>query len=168
MGYTYNITDSFTRPNNTTAYADGDIIANHATAGSVVPLKFAIGARGGHIVRVAIQKTDQTDVVNSDFTLQLFTEDPTFVNGDNGAFAAGTNISGHFASITIPLMTAYSDDAQGLINVGETGGPQVSAGYSSIHAVGPVIYGVLMANGAYSPVAEEVFTVILTIDPDTA
>jgi hypothetical protein len=27
-----------TRPNNTTAYTNGDLVANNATAGSVVPL----------------------------------------------------------------------------------------------------------------------------------
>lgn len=36
-----------TRPNNTTAYTNGDLVANNATAGSVVPLVFGEALAGG-------------------------------------------------------------------------------------------------------------------------
>ena len=45
----YRSTASFIRPDNTTAYADNDLIANHATAGSVVPMKFH-QERGGKLI----------------------------------------------------------------------------------------------------------------------
>jgi len=47
---------SFTRPANTTAYADGDLVANSATAASVVPLTFTSSRVVGHgtIARVRL------------------------------------------------------------------------------------------------------------------
>ena len=52
------VTDSFTRPANTTQYTAADLVANNATAGSVVPLTFNTGRGGIRIKGVHI--TNQT------------------------------------------------------------------------------------------------------------
>jgi hypothetical protein len=43
----WNPSASFTRPNNTTAYASGQLVANSTTAGSVAPMAFVLGIPTG-------------------------------------------------------------------------------------------------------------------------
>lgn len=149
------ISASFTRPANTTAYADNDLVANSTTAGSVVPLAFNLGAGGSHIVGIRVEKTDQTDVVNSDFTLNLYGSSPTVANGDNGAIS--TDIADKIAIVDMQTtMTAGTDDAYVLLNYGDTGFLQ------GMYTDKQVIYGLLEANAAYGPASGEVFTVYLT------
>lgn len=145
---------SFTRPNNTTAYADGDLVANSTTAGSVVPLVFVIPNRRSCIIRGAsVAKTDETDVSNALFTLHLFRSSPTVANGDNGALS--TNIANKIGTINVGQMVAYTDDAYVMTYGGNF---YVDSGSAT------TIYGLLEVDGAYAPAAEEVFTVGLVIE----
>lgn len=145
------VTDSFSRPANTTAYTAADLVANSTTAGSVVPLTFAVGEGGVRIKAVQITKTDETDVANSDFSLHLFGDSPTVANGDNGALSY--NFSSKFADIEFATMVAATDVAwassDGLdINWNGTG----------------YIYGLIEADGAYGPASGETFSVTLVFE----
>ena len=145
---------SFTRPDNTTAYADNDLVANDTTAASVTPLTFKLGNGGNHIVAIRIEKSDASDVSNADFSINFYGESPTVANGDNGAIS--TDISDKIATIDIGAMAAATDDAFCQINFGDT---DFTGG---LFTGKKTVYALLEANAAYGPTAEEVFTVYLT------
>lgn len=149
-------TATFTRPDNTSAYQANDLVANNTTAGNVVPMTFNLGAGGGRIVRIHIQKSDHTDVANATFSLRLFEDSPTVANGDNGAISH--SVSKHIATVPLTIMVAGTDDAYTTINLGETNF------VGGAFAAESVIYGLLEAEAAYGPAALEVFTVTLYVD----
>jgi len=150
------ISYSFTRPANTTAYADGDLVANSTTAGSVIPLSFNVGRGGIELAGATLYKSDETDVTAADFSLHLFGSSPTVTNGDNGALAY--NYSDKFAVIQFATMVAATDVAWAW----PEGGTNNVAGFSgATWQTTGVIYGLLEADGAYTPASAEEFTVIL-------
>lgn len=145
---------TFTRPANTTAYADGDLVANSTTNTEVVPLAFLIPNRRSCLIRGAyVTKSDQTDVTNATFTLHLFRSSPTVANGDNGALS--TNIADKIGTINVGQMVAYTDDAY-IMTYG--GNFYVDSGTSR------TLYGLLEADGAYGPASGETFTVGIVIE----
>lgn len=152
------VSDSFTRPNDTTAYADNDLVANSTTAGSVVPLTFGVGRGGIKIVGARIQKSDETDVANATFTLHLFGSSPTVANGDNGAISH--SLSDKFGSISFATMAAATDEGYALANGGESILPDGLYWYTTSGN----IYGLIQVEAAYSPAANEVFAVTLLFD----
>jgi hypothetical protein len=149
------VSDSFTRPSDTTAYADNDLVANSTTAGSVVPLSFNVGRGGVKIVGARIQKSDESDVANATFTLHLFGSSPTVANGDNGAISH--SLSDKFGSISFATMTAATDEGYALANGGDTILPDGLYWYTSNGR----IYALIQAEAAYSPASAEVFAVTL-------
>lgn len=153
--------DSFTRPGNTTNYGDGDLVANNATAGSVVPLKFSMNGlgRAGVVRRARISKTTNTSTAAT-FAIHLFDAEPTVANGDNGALAVATNLDSWLGKIAVDMSSGAEAGASTVIT-------QVSAAVAiwiSKNVAGGVIYGLLEAGGAYSPGDEEVFTVWLEFE----
>ena len=153
MQVSYVIAPTFTRPNDATAYADGDLVANSTTAGSVVPLKFGIPWKRSCIIRGAsIRKSDGADVVNATFTLHLFRNTPVVANGDNGALS--TDYAEKLGSIAVGAQTGYTDD-----------GYSISfAGNFYVDAIDRFVYGLLEAKGVYTPAALETFVVTLIIE----
>ena len=150
------VSSTFTRPSNTDAYADNDLVANSVTAGSVTPLKWHIGNNGGYLVHARLDKTDATDVANATFSLLLFGASPTVTNGDNGAIAY--NISSFIDTLPFATMLAATDDAYAVLRVGDT---------DMLYPVPlpfTTVYGLLQAEAAYSPASAEVFTCYLTIE----
>lgn len=153
--------DSFSRPANTTAYADGDLVANSATAGSVVPLKFSLNgiARSGMIRRVRLHKTSNTTTAAT-FSVHLFDSEPTVANGDNGAFAVATNLDSWLGKVAIDMSTGA--EAGGSANVTQVSS-NVEIGLNK-PAPGGLIYALIEVNGAYAPASSETFTVRLEIE----
>ena len=146
------VSNSFTRPANTTAYTAGDLVANNTTAGSVVPLTFTTGRGGIKVLGAHITKTDETDVTAADFSLHLFGSSPTVANGDNGALSF--NYSDKFADIDFSTMVAATDVAWA-----------VSAGLNfNWYTAAGTIYGLIEADGTYGPASAEVFEVTLIFE----
>lgn len=148
------VTATFTRPNDTTAYASGDIVANSTTAGSVVPMSFVFPTgygKGVHIIAARLQKSS-TNATNAGFLLNLYNSSPTPANGDNGAYS--TTVSDYLGQINYSTMRAFSDDAAIVDDLSQT---QVI----HFHLDGNTIYGLLETDAAYTPAAQEVFTVTL-------
>lgn len=145
------ITDSFTRPANTTQYTAADLVANNATAGSVVPLTWNVGRGGLRIKGAHITKTDETDVTAADFSLHLFGSSPTVANGDNGALSY--DYSDKFGDIDFATMVAATDVAWA-INTGLD---------LNFYTTGN-IYGLIEADGTYTPASAEVFSVTLVYE----
>lgn len=151
-GLIKSVSDSFSRPANTTAYSATDLVANSTTAGSVVPLTFSTGRGGLRIKSALITKTDETDVANSDFSLHLFGSSPTVANGDNGTISY--NYQDKFADIDFSTMVAATDVAWAF-NQGLDLNWYTASG---------VVYGLLEADGAYGPASGEVFSVTLVFE----
>lgn len=151
-GLIKSVTDSFSRPANTTQYTAADLVANSATAGSVVPLTFSTGRGGLRVKAVYITKTDETDVTAADFSLHLFGSSPTVANGDNGALSY--DFSSKFADIDFATMVAATDVAWAL-----------SQGLDlNFYTASGTVYGLIEADGTYTPASAEVFSVTLIFE----
>lgn len=153
------VSDSFTRPNDTTAYASGDLVANSTTAGSVTPLTLRVGRQtaGGMIRRVRIVKSGTT-TSNATFRLHLYTASPTPANGDNGAWST-SGAAGYmgYMDVTAANTLAFTDGTA----------VHAAAGLGTeINYTASTLYGLLEAKAAYTPGAQEVFTVSLEVVPN--
>lgn len=154
----YHVTDSFTRPANTTAYAAGDLVANSATAGSVVPLDFYLsGSFSWHIVGVKIAKSGTTPT-NANFKAHFYAASPTCANGDNGAWSTN-QVANYLGYIAVTAMDAFTDGCAGVNHVGEAGYIHIDREYTTDNT----IYCLLEAEAAYTPASAEVFTVTITV-----
>jgi hypothetical protein len=152
---------SFSRPADTTQYAQNDLVANSATAASVVPLSFGVNRfGGGGIVRGArLYKSDKTATLAT-FTIFLFLASPgTPSNGDNGALAV--------ASAADFLDSFAIDLATGAFAGATTGIGKRSAALAIpffIPAMNSKIYGLIRVDAAYTPASEESFRLMLEIE----
>jgi hypothetical protein len=85
----WNPAASFARPNDTTAYGVGDLVANSTTAGSVVPMQIPLGNQFPNgmtrLTRARLIKSG-TGVANASFRIHLYETQPTPANGDNAAW----------------------------------------------------------------------------------
>lgn len=148
------VTGSFTRPANTTQYASGDLVANSATAGSVVPITLAIGrgdggaAKTGMIRRLRLRKSG-TSITNASFRIHLYrTSSITTANGDNGAFSTD-QAANYVGKVDIVMDQAFTDGASG------NGVPTVGSEFNFASAN---YYALIEARAAYTPADSETFT----------
>jgi hypothetical protein len=154
-GHMARVAANFTRLNNTTVYAVGQLVANSTTAGSVVPLSFAIAratGAGGMIRRARIRKSG-TSVTNASFRLHLYSASPTPSNGDGGAWLTN-QANNYVGSLDVTLDKVFTDGAAG------NGTPNTG---SEVNFTADTYYGLLEARGAYTPAANEQFTVELEV-----
>lgn len=153
---------SFTRPANTTAYAQNDIVADNTTAASITPLSWGVGAVGaaGIIRGVRLYKSGTT-VTNGSFRIFLFTATPgTPTNGDNGAFGV--------ASAADYLDLVAVDLSSGALAGGTTGASKRSAAVAipfRLPSTADKLYGLIDVQAAYTPASGETFRVTLEIEP---
>lgn len=145
------VSDSFSRPADTTQYGAGDLVANNTTAGSVAPLTFSVGRGGIRVKGAHITKTDETDLTAADFSLHLFGTSPTVANGDNGAISY--DYSDKFGDIDFATMVAATDVAW-----------SISTGLDLNFYTTGYLYGLIEADGTYTPASAEVFDVTLVFE----
>lgn len=166
-GPSQEVTATFTRPNDTTAYAAGDLIANSTTAGSVTLMSWKL-QNAMWLRRITIRKSDP-DIVLASFRLWLTPDSAiTFSNGDNGALAIGSStlaiadVIGPFDVIVDKTLTGAGDVGYATFDCG-------------LYQIAPAsfangqgtLYGFLEARAAYTPAAQEIFTISLRGDPYT-
>jgi hypothetical protein len=150
----WNPSASFTRPNNTTAYASGALVANSITAGAVVPMQLPLGGNSipgsTRITRVRLTKSG-TVSTNASFRAHFYGASPTVANGDGGAWSS-SQAATYLGSIDIATMKAFTD---GCCDVGAA-----AAGSELLIrlAAGTIFYALIEARAAYTPAANEVFT----------
>lgn len=154
----WNVSASFTRPADTTAYTAGDLIANSTTAGSVVPMSFPISGNSQpgmtRITRVRIVKSNTTATL-SQFRLHLYAASPTAANGDNGAWSTN-QAANYLGSIDGPTtLKAFTDGCS------DVGAATAGSEFLLQLPAGKTIFGLLAAIAAYTPANAEVFTVTL-------
>ena len=164
IGAIANPSANFTRPNDTTAYAIGDLIANSTTAGSVTPMSFAnvarVAAGAASIIKARLSKTG-TGITGASFLLHLYGASPTVTNGDNGAWLS-TQAATYLGGFEFGLANAkVFSDGVSINGITQTGYP-VTVDLAS----GTTIYGLLEARGAYAPTAQEVFTITLEVEQE--
>jgi len=154
---------SFSRPADTTAYTIGDLVANSATAGSVVPMVFTtskLGAGRGVIRRARLFK-DNEAVTAASFNLHLFATSPTVTNGDNGALAVDT--SRYFlGTVAVDASTGAFVTTTDLIKAAAAS-PEINFDLTASMQSERRIYGLLEARGAYTPASGETFEVTLEL-----
>ena len=149
---------TFTRPNDTTAYAANDLVANSTTAGSVTPMSFIFPAayKKLRIHGVQLRKSGTT-AANGNFHLRLYTASPTVANGDNGAWSSN-KVADYIGKLDPAIMEAFTDGCA--IAAFMADGSDIHVNLGS----GQTVYGLLVADAAYTPAANEVFTALLYAD----
>jgi hypothetical protein len=102
-------------PATTTAYTAGQLIANSATAGSVIVPSISIpGAfRSAMISRGRLSTNDATSTAwgAQTVTVDLWSVAPTFTNGDRGAWSPATGTANHLGALTCVMSAEYGDGA---------------------------------------------------------
>lgn len=160
-----NMTGSFTRPSDTTAYASGDLVANSTTAGSVTPVEIRhIGNKpsGTAIIRRVILRKSGTSTTNASFRVHLYrTSSITCANGDNGAWSTNA-IADYIGAFDATVDRAFTDGAFGAAVpvVGSEFLIKFSGGVQSVYAL-------VEARAAYTPASAEVFTIGLDLIDET-
>lgn len=158
----YPRTASTTLPAGTPTYTTGDLVANSATAGSVVPLSWPIDPGVGLkeadnelIIRKCKLRKSGTSTTNAQFRLHLFlgTQSTTFTcaNGDDGAFSVN-NAALYLGAMDVTIDRAFTDGAVGM------GVPVVGDWIKTEAPRNGVIYGLIEARAGYTRAAAEVFT----------
>lgn len=156
------VSQTITRPADTTAYADNDLVANSTTAGSVTPFVFtdvvrALGYKA-KIVRAGIRLSG-TAVTNGTFRLHLFKSSPTVGAGDNSAMAVATGNDNYIGYIEIVLgMTGSGAGGVRGWNVTKVTDLNFISGTSKN------LYGLLQAKAAYTPASGETIAVVLEVE----
>ena len=145
---------TFTRPANTTAYADGDAITNSASAPTV--LEFTnVGAGSSQLIEIANVILTTTKAAGApDVELWLFDTTFTAIN-DNLAFAL-TDAENLTVASVIPIGNKYAATNNGFLQSNDlTKIVKLGAGTS--------LYGMLVATAAYTPVSAEVFDITIFV-----
>jgi hypothetical protein len=160
-----NMTGTFTRPSDTTAYASGDLVANSTTAGSVVAVEIRhIGNKpaGTAIIRRATVRKTGTSTTNAAFRVHLYrTSTITCANGDNGAWSTN-QVANYIGAFDVTSMRAFTDGAYG------AGAPLTgSESMVKLDAATQSVWALVEARGAYTPTSAEVFTIGVDLIDET-
>jgi len=145
-------TGSFSRPANTTAYADADGVADNVAASASSNVEFeSCAINNGKSLRLDfVSITSDNAVTAPTLELWLFDESPTS-QADNSAYTL-TDAENNNCVGVIPLFTASSSDnnwrleASNLNKIIKTGTNTTS------------LYGQLRTVGTYTPASGETFT----------
>lgn len=149
--------DSVTRPaGNTTQYTAGDAISDNATtptAAGYFALSFGAPAGSGLLLTdFTLHKSDH-DVTTADISVLLFTTAPAFAGWEDNAALAITDAE------MLECKGVVNFTSAGWVNtiLGDVQTVQASLGVVLAYT-GTVLYGIMVAVGAYTPADAEVFT----------
>lgn len=150
---------SFNKVSGTTAYDANDLVANHATAGSVVvPFFIPHGVGRSGIIRTVRLYKSSTTTTAASFKVHLFDSAPTPNNGDNGAFSL-LSADGYLDGVSIDMSSGAQAGTTGLAKRSAA----VAIGFF-MPTVNAKIYALLQAIGAYVPTSSETFKITLEIE----
>ncbi|MEA3272467.1 MAG: hypothetical protein U9P90_02260 [Patescibacteria group bacterium] len=148
----FNVSANFTRPANTTAYAQYDAM-NNSTSAPVVLTFSDVGAENGEnvlIQEVSIKTTNGASLL-PDMNLWLFSESVTATN-DNSEMSL-TDAHNLLILDVIPLTDSYKAALNGIAKTHNI------SSQIKLKSTSKNIYGLLQADAAYTPISEEVFTI---------
>lgn len=162
----HTVTATLTRPNDTSAYAAGDVMAD-STSAPTIPLTFlgvTIESPGNAVIQSLTLIDSANNATKPDLELWLFDTVPG-VENDNAAFAP-TDAETMTLVAVIPIPAT-------MFVVGNAGSAAAGNAVCDIQNLGiPVntnvtgrttLWGFLVVRNAYTPVANEQFTVRLHI-----
>jgi hypothetical protein len=151
---------SFTRPNDTTAYASGDLVANSTTAATVTRSSLSVSRLADSLIRIRRVRLKKSGAVitNASFRVHFYRTDPGVpAGGDNAAWS--TAESGYLGSIDVTIDKAFTDGAKGF------GAATAGAEVIAQPGVGlQTIFALIEARAAYTPAAQEIFTLEAEIE----
>lgn len=158
------VSASFTRPSDTTAYAAGDAVTNSTSSPAAITFDGCAAANGGKgVILGALMLDSANQSTKGIFELWLFagSSAPTPDN-DNAVFTPTDAELANLVAI-IPLNVTYVGDA--------TSGAGGNVIYESPEMARPFtcggsvndLFGLLVVRNAYTPVSAEVFTIILRV-----
>lgn len=157
-GIVSNPSGNFTRPNDTTQYASGDLVANNTSAGSVaaVSITVARAAAGSLMLRRLKLHKSGTSTTSASFRVHLYRPGVTITcaNGDNGAFSTD-QVANYIGAFDVTIDRAFTDGAAGM------GLPVVGSDINLKLASGTTVQALVEARAAYTPAAQEIFTITL-------
>ena len=150
---------TITRPANTTAYADGDVIADSTSAAAV--LKFPNIGGSGSVIRSAMFSSSIVPATKLSADLFLFHTAPSAYGNDNEAFAlSDADLLNCVGVISLDGTTAANVKVSTLncVVINQNLAMPVK---SSTTTTDSALYGVLVARNAYTPGSAEVITIKL-------
>ncbi len=165
------VVSSFIRPNDTTAYAIGDIIFPAVPADPALQVKTltfanALSFNDSGFIAEAQLKIFSTQATKLSVDLHLFTAPLAVAPLDNAPFAIGTNIT--LADMTSHLKTISFPDTAAVELGGFTMYEVMPSKIVSAASGDTNLYGILVARNAYTPIANEKFVIQLGIVPRTS
>lgn len=153
---------TFTTPAGVTAYSIGDLIANSATAGSVVPITVAAARAADKtgMVRRARVKTVDTGAAGATVRVHLYKDDPSassgITNGDNGVWL--TKEANYIGAFDVILDKHFSDQEKGV------GAPLIGSELNFDPSSGTAnIFALLEARTAFTPQGAKVWSLALEV-----
>jgi hypothetical protein len=160
VGYITVSANSFTRPNNNTAYALAEVVASSTTNTSCGALSFSPArvASGTYVVRRARLVTSANSTANANFRLHFFNANVTYTNGDGGTWLT-TGSNNYVGSMDVTLTQAFTDGAVGFGTSNQGSELNYAPGANSL-------YVVIEARNSYVPANSGVFSVSLEIYPN--
>lgn len=143
---------NFTRPNNTTAYAVGDLIANDGTP---VAMSFRPMFKARSVYKVTgvtlVKSTVAT--TNANFKVHFFGAIPTFANNDNGVLALSSSVQNYMGGFSVDMTSGAIASGSELADFGSPSDSSLMVQADD----NQLIYVCLEARAAYTPAALEVF-----------
>lgn len=149
------LVETFTRPNDTTAYAARDVVGATAAAIEFGPFIYPLAQRPV-TVRAAELRIDATAVPSgmSFFTLHLYSATPPSALADNAAFDLPSgDRSVYLGSVVIGTP----------VDLGSTLYVRADNLNVDVELTGTALYGYLVSSAAWTPAAQTVFTVTLHV-----
>jgi hypothetical protein len=145
---------SFDRPPNTTAYDAGDLVATSTTAGSVAPPSFSIDQPDGYVaIPRMVLRTDATSGWgNVTVTVTLWSDEPTYTNGDGGAYVPATGAAAFLGQYS-GTFVQFGDGAVAVLTPLQGSAPVA-------HANGQAVYWDVQINSVATPTSGQTFTLI--------
>lgn len=157
---------SFTRPNDTTQYAAGDLVANNTVSSSVTPLSFTLfSVRTQHPAKIKRVRIDKSTSVTASatFAVHFYEASPAQgTSGDNSAILPSARDK-YLGSVSgISVANRFGDGAAGYGSL--AAGAEINVHYDNLTS--GIIYGLIEATAAYTPGAQEVFKVRVEAVPE--
>lgn len=151
-------TATFTTPSGATAYSSGQLIANSATAGSVVPLSFTVctGTGTSGMVRRVRVKTPDTGFAGQSVRVHLYSASPTVNNGDHAAWLSTESTYIGYFDVALTSHFSNAEKGFGVPHLGSEANFECAASTQ-------VIYGLIEARGAITPQGAKLMTVTLEV-----
>lgn len=154
-----NVAVSITRPANTTAYAAGDVISDGSNSRLAFDDCDERAGQGG-VIQSAALISSANQATKLDGELWLFGADITDLDADNAAFTPTDDQLKYLLGV---IDFATASFRVGDATAGAGGNSACVVANIGIAFPGRKLYGVLLAQNAYTPVSGEVFTVNLVI-----